>query len=76
MSDHSYATTHNSRHAVQIPWPQVERILGCGLDGYNQKHGDTLVRHLVESGCPSWVVGADAWLDAEGYGLMGPSLEN
>jgi hypothetical protein len=58
--------------AIQVPWSEVDRILGHKPEGTAEEDA-ALVAALLASGAPAWWVGsAEGWVDEYGWGLIGP----
>jgi hypothetical protein len=59
--------------AIQIPWADVENILGHPHEG-SSEDDEALVAYLLAHGAPDWVREAEGWVDEHGWGLIGPRL--
>ena len=70
----TYTTEMGDEHeAIQIPWPQVEAILGRPHEGCAEDDW-ALVYALLDMGMPAWVHDAPGWIDEHGWGLVGPPV--
>lgn len=60
--------------AIQVPWPQIDRLLGRPHRGCSDDDA-ILVAALLAAGAPAWVATAAGWVDAGGWGLIGPQRD-
>jgi hypothetical protein len=60
--------------AIQIPWDQVEAILGRPHAG-DEDDDWALVDALLDLGMPAWIRDASGWVDEYGWGLIGPPID-
>ena len=71
----TYTTFRCDEHeALQIPWDQVEAILGRPHEG-SAEDDEVLTNVLLDLGMPAWVRDASGWVDEYGWGLIGPPID-
>ena len=73
-----YLTTYedasgNAYEAIQVPWDDVERIIGAKHTG-DCEQDQTLIRALRAAGAADWVeTFSGGWADEYGWGIIGPA---
>jgi len=76
-----YLTTYedasgNAYKAIQVPWDDVERIIGERHTG-DWEQDKLLIEALRTAGAPDWIDSDDTggWADEYGWGVFGPAIE-
>ena len=63
----TYMDLDGDHEAVQIAWDDLG-----DRDSSDPAENSVIVRELLASGAPAWVIDAEGWTDEYGWGLIGP----
>jgi len=68
--------SHDTDHeAIYVRWGHAESHLGHPHAG-TPEDDDAIVEQLLLDGAPDWIRDAEGWIDEDGWGLIGPEIDD